>query len=463
MNMKMTMAIVAAFSGLSGAQIYQPAVRGNAIDASRQLGAGGINAPVRTYGNIGYSGGGFGNLYITGNVSAGRQFRGFVPYSDPTQFQARLGSSALNTFESDAPSLNRIERGYGLGQVEPYYNRNSTILPLSAQRYGLTIPGSSMPRTSILPQPESFGTWALRRPPGPIAGALPERVRPGDILVPMTGAPEAAMRPAETVSPFEPSQDLTPTQKEFLQRALEKEETPAVTPEPRIQPAPEEQIPTGTETEAQTEDFSSWLRRQAETAERPAIRVGPQPEYAESARRMALESRDQPASQPATRPRSDAGRRTGEKKPAPVISDLTGRGTDEFSRTMRSAQRWMNQGRFYDAFQQYSQALTIKPDDPVPVFGQANALLAAGELRLAAEHLQEALKRFPTFVRLTLDGARLLGSRNILDRRRQQLTTLSKKNGDPQIELLLGYSELLSGDRRAGLNRMAASGLAVIQ
>jgi len=441
-------------------QYSTPALRPNALDASRQVGAGGYNAPNPSY-NYGSSG--LGNLYITGNVTAGKSFRGFVPYKDPTQFQSRLGSSALSGFESDAPNIQRVERGYSPGQVTPFYNRSSTLLPLSAQVQGLTVPGSSIPRIQTLPRSESYGIRALS-PPLNTEGftQLPPSVRPTDILIPNIMLPQQAQLPEGPMAPITP----TPAP---MERPVQEEPQPL---EPWLE-RPQES-PANQQQEEQPVDYSAWLAEQAERAGRP---MGLQQQFAEQAERLGIEGHLMTTTQmapsekvtPTPPPAQDSIPELKTRRPSavrssqPVVSSLVGKGNDAFSQTMRLGQRLLTQGKFYEAFNAYSQALTIKPDDPMPQFGQANALIGAGDLRSGGAHLEAAIKKFPKFLRLQLDGSRLMGSQGILDRRREQVENLVKKNDRPQVLLLHGYLQLLSGNREAGLGAIAKSGLVTVE
>ena len=68
---------------------------GRALDANNRVGSGGINEG----GGGGPLGPGqIGNQIVTGNVTAGQQFRGFVPYSDPFSFRAPVGGSGIDRF-----------------------------------------------------------------------------------------------------------------------------------------------------------------------------------------------------------------------------------------------------------------------------------------------------------------------------------------------------------------------------
>jgi hypothetical protein len=446
--------IVMSCGSLCWGQAY-PTGNGNVLDASPQIGTGGYNSPVQSFRpNLT---GGFGNLYITGNVTAGRQFRGFVPYSDPTQFHAPLGSNALRSFEGDAPNISRIERGYQSGQGVPYYFRSSTLLPLSAQTQGLALPGTSAPRYQTQAQSESYGLKATLSPQTREGFNLPQNLKPADILIPSVLSSENAQRQMGYTEPMVPSAVERPIPREKPQEQAPPETV--VLPQQMIE---QPQSPEELEKEA-PKDYSAWLSLQAEKAEKPQIIVGPQDEFAEIAKRLVVEGKYS-TTQKALPPQPGEGKSkklSGGK--TPVVSELTGHGKDPFSHSMRTAQKLILQGRYYDAYQQYSEALSLKAGDPLAVFGQANALIGAGELRSAAGYLEQGMNKFPKFIRLQIEGSRLLGGRSILERRKEQLETLVEKSNDRELNLLLGYLELLSGDRQRGLQRISESGLVPIQ
>ncbi|NLE30439.1 MAG: tetratricopeptide repeat protein [Phycisphaerae bacterium] len=442
--------IVGLGSGLAFGQIQR-----NVLDASPQMGAGGYNRPTPVY-QGGYGGGGFGNLYITGNVTGGKQFRGRIPYTDPTQFRGNLGSSYLSSFESEAPNLQRVESGMTGGVTMPFFNRSSTILPLSAIRENYNTPGSSLPRTQVLPQSPSYLTGATleRSYTQSMQEQLPAAIRSSDVLVPNVAIPEvtpeeAYLRPMDTTKRETPEIPLAERKRIEEQRISEE-----MMPEPMIETPEIQEI-----NQAPADrDLSGWLKEQAEQAERASqsrLIAGPQQEYAESAKRLAVQGKEMrgapgAATQPAKETLARAVRPSGQSGQV-VVTTLAGRGSEAFDLTMRSGHKLMNQGRFYDAYQVYVQAASIKPDDPLAVYGQANALIAAGEFRSAGERLRRAMEMFPKFVHLTIDGARLLGSKTILERRLGQVRNLSIKNDDRDLVLLAGYLEILAGNHEAGL------------
>jgi hypothetical protein len=89
----LAMIAAAGFALPASAQV-QSGESGRALDANRQVGSGGINQPAAV---IDFA---VRNAVITGNVPDGREFRGDVGYSAPTEFRGQLGSDDLFRFNA---------------------------------------------------------------------------------------------------------------------------------------------------------------------------------------------------------------------------------------------------------------------------------------------------------------------------------------------------------------------------
>src|SRR3954471_23866218 len=75
------------------------------LDANNRIGSTGINSSyTQTLNNNGNSVA-TGNQIITGNVTAGRGFRGFVPSSAPTAFRGRTAGSGLDDFIKNSTGI----------------------------------------------------------------------------------------------------------------------------------------------------------------------------------------------------------------------------------------------------------------------------------------------------------------------------------------------------------------------
>ena len=127
-------AVIAATATPATAQ-YRRDSDGRALDANTRVGSGGQNdgGASSPYSNsVGRNGPMVtGNQIVTGNVTAGRQFRGPVGYSDPGSFRGvSTGSFASDRFVRDSAGvprtfgppdvdLSRPTAFYGSGRVEP--------------------------------------------------------------------------------------------------------------------------------------------------------------------------------------------------------------------------------------------------------------------------------------------------------------------------------------------------------
>jgi tetratricopeptide (TPR) repeat protein len=422
------------------------------LDASRQIGSGGINAPVQQYNYNAY-----GNLYITGNITAGRSFQGFVPYGAPNQLRMGLGSSALSAFRRDSIGLGQITEGFVPGRPQPYFNPSSTILPLSAYGSDLAIPGSSIPRRAVSPELSDYqfalpeGLTQVRPMTVPI---LPAGIRPGDILIPTLEKPLAVegvqmpeVKLPERKETEEAVQDeAMPPELQLYRPQAEPQQEPEQEPKDKFM-----ELLAGAEEAAQEAKFQLSEEARNRSKERSEL----------IARQIDQLREDQNIggpTAPRTTPPVPASAPTLE---VGIVGTLAGEGLDPYNSAMRSAEHLMAQGRFFQAEQIYRHVQSLRPDDPLPIFGQANALIAAGDLRSAGKMLQEAVDRFPGFLFLTVDGSRLLGNRNVLDQRRREIVNRVNSDSDKHVLLLAGYMQLLSGDRDAAATLLERAGVMV--
>src|SRR3954449_12814386 len=96
LNWVLAAAVSAALASSALAQ-YRVGSDGRSHDANNRIGSGGINdaqatqaGPVNPYQ--------LNNNIVTGQVTGGRQFRGFVPYSDPNVFHGTTAGSLSDNF-----------------------------------------------------------------------------------------------------------------------------------------------------------------------------------------------------------------------------------------------------------------------------------------------------------------------------------------------------------------------------
>jgi len=89
------------------------------------------------------SSGSLGNMIITGNVQAGKHFRGMVPYRSTTDFRAPLGSASLDSFLRY--SAGSDDDGGYTQAYRPFYSPTGTV---STIRLGQSAPDLSWPAST---------------------------------------------------------------------------------------------------------------------------------------------------------------------------------------------------------------------------------------------------------------------------------------------------------------------------
>ena len=126
----------------AGGQVA-PTQTGRALDANYQIGSGGYNAIRRGLGGIN------SQLYVTGQVSGLRSFRGSVGYFAANELRLDLPSAGLDDFRRQSASVRQALAG-GTYLPAAYFRRTQTSFGLRGIAAGLTIPGSDVPIRSTV-------------------------------------------------------------------------------------------------------------------------------------------------------------------------------------------------------------------------------------------------------------------------------------------------------------------------
>ena len=120
-------AAVALSAGIASAQ-YRVQQNGDALDANNRVGSGGSNGPTGQNVTDQYRARN-GNAVVTGNVTGGASFSGYVPYLAPGQFNDFTPGSGISSFQSVSSGVsasgNQVYNN--AGTVRPYYNSATTI------------------------------------------------------------------------------------------------------------------------------------------------------------------------------------------------------------------------------------------------------------------------------------------------------------------------------------------------
>lgn len=115
----------------------------------------GYERGLATSPTLGDTGETLGNLMITGNVRAGKHFRGLVPYHSTSDFRADLGSTSLDSFlrsSAGSEDFGSYATGY-----RPFYSPTGTVTTTALGQSTILTPAS--PRIRDDATPSVTGLW----------------------------------------------------------------------------------------------------------------------------------------------------------------------------------------------------------------------------------------------------------------------------------------------------------------
>ena len=154
---------------------------GRANDANNRIGSGGYND------NGPRAVGVTGNNIVTGNVTGGKEFRGFVPYRDSREFTGYVAGRGMDNFIKNSSGSGQ---SYGAGGsatgVQPFYGSSLATPPPPGFQQGSA--GTYLPALSVGP---AAGDARLNRPLDRLPIGVP---RPGQLNQPGPVDPTASPR-----------------------------------------------------------------------------------------------------------------------------------------------------------------------------------------------------------------------------------------------------------------------------
>lgn len=447
----------------------------------------------------------FRNAIVTGNAPGGFSFRGDVGYTSPLEFRGTLGSDDTFAFRRD--SLYSGLAGAGIRGTDALqyqfaltsgarmpqglagrlaYTRDGSSYTREPRGYrgvpgtdGRLPPGSSVPtpggdqstlaRTPRVDEPtsqtsmlRSTGAYTATRAYQPyLVAAIQTDTGPQDFMG-LTANPLRGLRVADFVEPTDEEKDpptgrISTAYEDVVARVRERASA-LYDPDEAAPGEPER--PPQTETEV-------WARRLAElrkrlrgetdedTGEAPGTLPGTEPGEQPGA---------QPGDQPGREPDTDADgddadrARTFRFDPKTMqllrddggrIDRLVGEGADADSlyvRHMRAGESALSRGRYFEAEDRFTLALSVRRGDVAAQAGRVNAQLGAGLFLSAGLNLRELLTRAPE-----LAGSRYAGELLPAPERLEALMGLLREN--------LGLADSGVRPRAAGRRLERESGL----
>ncbi len=118
---------------------------------------------------------------------------------------------------------------------------------------------------------------------------------------------------------------------------------------------------------------------------------------------------------------------------------------DRFNNSMRAAESYMQEGKFYLAADAYAVACMYKPEDPLAYAGQSHALFAAGEYISSSLYLAKAIEMFPGYVDFQVDIVAMIGDADTVEKRINDINQLRQSGGAAELNFLLAYINMQLG------------------
>ena len=470
----------------AGGQVV-PTQTGRELDANYRHGSGGLNTPGVEPAGIN------SQLYVTGQVTGLGAFRGGVGYRAPDQLGLDLPSAALSQFRRQSVGLEDVGAG-SLYRPAPYYERSTTVLGLREIQSGAALPGSSIPRRSMIPPALAEELYV-----DATAAYRPLAPAPAAVRTPAVGSlvrtPESAADTREPRLPFGAygGVDLFRVADVDSREQLARELRELRFGEARIDREVKAEVDASTAGPAPSLQDRTELRPAAPAPEGAQVLTGPVAPAAQTYRALIAQPNEdvyldllllmreqsskrrsqrppaddvgvfrldesaeslRPADEPAPPARKPAGKSADlvdiARDNRIVLHGLAGRSADAFNNHMNQAKRSLSEGKYYEAALEYQLAMTIDSRNPLARIGRGLALFAAGESLSAAINIRRAMELFPPIMETRLDVPMIMDPvafDHQLDRVDERLAKEARE-ADPLLIFLGTYAHYSVGNLR---------------
>ncbi len=474
---------IAASFGQGGRQLENPALR-NPVPTN-PVGPG--NVPVTTYQSGLVRSPSFDDTsehVVTGRIGGGKHFRGVLPYNSMYDFSGTLPSSTFDSFQR----YTEFSNDYYRNGVTPFYSYTSTVTRISPGTNTVIAPPSPKIRstgsnTYIGLTPEAYQSSS---PVGTRTGILGKtRFSPVGTLPPeqfiseQDGSSQPSLRRyEEQLEEFDRQLKQAKSKAEHLQKEL-KTETPTLDglDEDTAQQGRNELLQaeekdrqtdspmSSDQTQPPSEQLDVYERMMQEYAQlnetyeqifgetiesrhqskKPSTWQGPdiserKLKYKQSTR--ITESPDASRQQQPERDKADQSTEQASAEARAVLSrheTFASYAQDKFNQSLRAAEQYMKQGKFYLAVDAYTLASMYKPDDPLVYAGRSHALFAAGEYVSSALYLAKAIEMFPAYVDFKIDIVSMIGDVDTVEKRITNINQWLEASKSPELHFLLAY------------------------
>jgi hypothetical protein len=401
-----------------------------------------------------------GNLVVTGRVSGGKYFRGFVPYRDPTEFGAPLGSEDIGSFLRDTAPVTSLRSPLA---PQPYYLPSGTVSSIAPGGKDVALTYPSIKRTGGTGNYEMAEIPQNRiKSPSQIAATTPlydySRVRPLNYdptdlervitydLIQQKNKKELsnALQGAndnldkKTESDDQKTKDSIVAEPYEQQKPLERS-VPAEPLQPdrkRTDITQNQNVSKKTVYEQMLLDIAS-ARPKKENAKSDEEKAKEQKQKEERQKQDEGSEKEHEPGDLASK-YSEIDKETAEATVG-VYKSFATESEDKFNYYMRSAEEFLKDGKYYRAADAYSLAGIYKSDDPLAFAGKSHALFASGEYMSSAYFLSRAINIFPQYVNFKVALAEMIPDKDMFESRIADIKRCIKLSNSPELDFLLAY------------------------
>jgi hypothetical protein len=456
--------------------------QGNVLDANTRLGSGGLNySNSRSY-QINST-----NRLITGNSTGGTSFRGYSPVRDSNQLflgttdrsnsnlsnlfpgsynsPGVLPSDRLTSFRRDSYGISdpRLQSGT-ISTPTPYYSQTSTVLNAWQIARGYNDPGRSQLRSNYMalnndfrPQQQNPLQTYLSSGGGQPLQADTRLVRAetgsesvGQYNRRLLGSPLFGNVRELKMSQVAADTDLAGTNATAARATTGENKQPAprtdrlVSPDQATQQGSQETqgLPAN-----QTTPLGATDSRGKTDAQLRKEVTGEGSSSSTLARSIAP-----PA--PGPMPQAPIGWRNQIQVTQEPLKTFVGTQDERLKEQLALAEGLLRKQQYYDAARRYEMAHAIDLTNPLPMFGRALSLLAAGDYVSSSNDLFMAIQSAGPQVAVRIDIKQFVPDLTVLDRRRAFLEQRLETFDDFRLRFLLGWAEHMSGLTEDGLTNM---------
>ena len=397
-----------------------------------------------------------GDIYITGNVTQGKQFQGVIPYGAPSDFAAPLGSTSLDNFIKSSSSMQNYQSSRTLpGIALPYYSPTRTTTKFQNG----TILGQ---RATTDYSVKGYVSTPLMRPPSESARLSKELTETYSTTLSQIKTRPLTRTGQELYDSFrkdfyhiaaekERIRKLEGEKKEIAPEEIEKKEVRQPSEIERLIPKPSKTELT--EYEKTLEDKYERKFEEADIFDVIKERLKELDEQKAQEKIKKDQTKKPEAEEEAQKKPEDLITSALEiKKPQFMEAESTQAQTirgkhktfasyasNKYNNYMQLAEDYMHKGKYYKAADAYSLAAIFRDKDPLPYAGQSLALFAAGEYMSSSFYLQKAILTFPRFPEIEIDISALVGDKDIIETRIVDVKKWKELNNSSELALLLSY------------------------